>query len=350
MTPTITSAWRFYGTNAPDWLKERLASGRATFHGGATPFYTLHTPTGDKAVNFGDWIIMHENGELDRRGAEEMDGVSKTETPTGPVERVTELLAKATPGPWELQDGCSWRRIGTQGHNGNVLCPYNSPTDNHPDLMAGRGEDTYANLNLIVEAVNALPSLLAQLQTTTDDLARERERAEKAEKGVLQKHKAMMAAQREADRFAHEADTAEARADGLAGEVAKHSENVDQLVYLNDVTHQSLAAAETSLTKLKSDMDEMRAAVRAVVYASGQTLSGQWVINGDAEVLLSSLSEFLVRTEGEGAAKVSDMRAVVEALGFEPDNHHNALHCPYCNPKGLTWAAALRPQAQGDAS
>lgn len=25
-----------------------------------------------------------------------------------------------------------------------------------------------------------------------------------------------------------------------------------------------------------------------------------------------------------------DMRKVVEALGFEPDNHHNALLCPYC--------------------
>jgi hypothetical protein len=24
------------------------------------------------------------------------------------------------------------------------------------------------------------------------------------------------------------------------------------------------------------------------------------------------------------------MREVAEALGFEPDNHHNALVCPYC--------------------
>jgi hypothetical protein len=32
------------------------------------------------------------------------------------------------------------------------------------------------------------------------------------------------------------------------------------------------------------------------------------------------------------------MRAIVEALGFEPDNHHNALKCPYCNPEGLTFA------------
>lgn len=27
----------------------------------------------------------------------------------------------------------------------------------------------------------------------------------------------------------------------------------------------------------------------------------------------------------------ADMRAVCEALGFDPTNHHNAAKCPYCN-------------------
>ena len=27
-----------------------------------------------------------------------------------------------------------------------------------------------------------------------------------------------------------------------------------------------------------------------------------------------------------------DMRAVCEALGFDPTNHHNAAKCPYCRP------------------
>lgn len=27
-----------------------------------------------------------------------------------------------------------------------------------------------------------------------------------------------------------------------------------------------------------------------------------------------------------------DMRAICEALGFDPTNHHNALKCPYCRP------------------
>lgn len=70
--------------------------------------------------------------------------------------RLRELLGKATPGPWELQDGCSWRRIGTRDGDGTVLCPTNSSHDRHPDLTCGRGEDLYANLRLIVEAVNFL--------------------------------------------------------------------------------------------------------------------------------------------------------------------------------------------------
>ena len=34
-------------------------------------------------------------------------------------------------------------------------------------------------------------------------------------------------------------------------------------------------------------------------------------------------------TEGEA---VPDMRAICEALGFDPTNHHNAAKCPYCRP------------------
>lgn len=30
----------------------------------------------------------------------------------------------------------------------------------------------------------------------------------------------------------------------------------------------------------------------------------------------------------------ADMRAICEALGFDPTNHHNAAKCPYCRPAG----------------
>jgi len=37
-----------------------------------------------------------------------------------------------------------------------------------------------------------------------------------------------------------------------------------------------------------------------------------------------------------------DMRAVCEALGFDPTNHHNAAKCPYCRP-AETAHAAMQP-------
>lgn len=87
------------------------------------------------------------------------------------VERLRDRLAMATQGEWELQDGCSWRRIGTAGHSGNVLCPTTHPGDGHLDLCAGKGESLYANLTLIVEAVNALPTLLAALESSRPPVA-----------------------------------------------------------------------------------------------------------------------------------------------------------------------------------
>lgn len=70
-------------------------------------------------------------------------------------EQIAEASAKATQGVWEVQDGCSWRRIGTRRHDGNVLCPVTARYDNHPDLSCGAGEDVYANLQLMVMLVNA---------------------------------------------------------------------------------------------------------------------------------------------------------------------------------------------------
>jgi len=40
-----------------------------------------------------------------------------------------------------------------------------------------------------------------------------------------------------------------------------------------------------------------------------------------------------------------EARAICETLGFDPTNHHNALKCPYCNPKGLKLA---EEQSSGD--
>jgi hypothetical protein len=38
--------------------------------------------------------------------------------------------------------------------------------------------------------------------------------------------------------------------------------------------------------------------------------------------------------------------AIAESLGFEPDNHHNALACPYCTGNGW-WITTGRKQDHG---
>lgn len=45
------------------------------------------------------------------------------------------LAAGPKPGPWYVQSSNSWRRIGTQRGDGDVLAP-TTQTDGHPDLAA----------------------------------------------------------------------------------------------------------------------------------------------------------------------------------------------------------------------
>lgn len=53
------------------------------------------------------------------------------------------LAQEATPGPWRLQDGCSWRRIGTKFGDGDVLRPTKNPHDGWPDLDGRRATMEY---------------------------------------------------------------------------------------------------------------------------------------------------------------------------------------------------------------
>jgi hypothetical protein len=49
-----------------------------------------------------------------------------------------------------------------------------------------------------------------------------------------------------------------------------------------------------------------------------------------------------------GEDGLGDGRAICEALGFDPTNHHNAERCPYCNPKGWTLQPSPEAGAGGD--
>jgi len=71
---------------------------------------------------------------------------------------------KHTPGPWSIQTSNSYRRIGNNMGDGNVLSPCNQP-DGHPDLYFQNGGFNGPDARLIAAA----PDLLEALQVVLRD-------------------------------------------------------------------------------------------------------------------------------------------------------------------------------------
>lgn len=69
------------------------------------------------------------------------------------------LAEKATAGPWEVWDGCSWRRIGSATTDKPVIMPIKAISDGHPDLEA-TGDD----LQFAAASRQALPDALADIE------------------------------------------------------------------------------------------------------------------------------------------------------------------------------------------
>lgn len=69
-----------------------------------------------------------------------------------------------------------------------------------------------------------------------------------------------------------------------------------------------------------------------LVNPSGQRIRITFGVQSDP------LADAQVASQGTASAAGSapDVRVIVEALGFDPTNHHNALVCAYCNPDRLT--------------
>ena len=66
--------------------------------------------------------------------------MSDTPTPVRLAE-LRRLASEATPGPWELWDGCSWRRFGSAATGRTVVEPIvYSERDRHPDLKVSKAD------------------------------------------------------------------------------------------------------------------------------------------------------------------------------------------------------------------
>jgi hypothetical protein len=59
----------------------------------------------------------------------------------------------------------------------------------------------------------------------------------------------------------------------------------------------------------------------------------QGPVNGHSASCQSQVDGVYPHCTCDPPTRKPDVRGIVEALGFDPTNHHNALKCPYCNPK-----------------
>ncbi|MGK8309864.1 ead/Ea22-like family protein [Pseudomonas aeruginosa] len=77
------------------------------------------------------------------------------------------LAKAATPGPWRVQTGCSWRRIGTDSGDGDVLRPCTHPHDGWPDIVAPAENLEYiasANPKTILALLDEIDGLRSRLE------------------------------------------------------------------------------------------------------------------------------------------------------------------------------------------
>lgn len=68
---------------------------------------------------------------------------------------IRERCQRATPGPWVLWDGCSWRRLASEATDRTILEPTKA-SDGHPDLLIRNRAD----VDFILAARTDLPRLL----------------------------------------------------------------------------------------------------------------------------------------------------------------------------------------------
>ena len=86
--------------------------------------------------------------------------------------------ANALPGalwlPWSVQTSNSFRRIGTDRGDGNVLCAVTQRSDGHPDLHAPSGILDYivaAHPRVVIDLLDDLEEIQRALKRLRHDLA-----------------------------------------------------------------------------------------------------------------------------------------------------------------------------------
>lgn len=153
------------------------------------------------------------------------------------------LAKAATPGPWRVQTGCSWRRIGTDNGDGDVLRPCTHPHDGWPDIAA-----PVENLEYIAEAN---PKTILALLDEIDGM----------KASGWRNHSVNYARAEKCPQTLETAQAAWDRDQELIEEqrqqIARDSQTINQL-------RQKLQSAEVDRDRLKAENDALRGALHAV--------------------------------------------------------------------------------------
>jgi len=90
------------------------------------------------------------------------------------LEELERLANAATRGEWQVHDSCSWRRIGTQEGDGNILRPTND-RDGQPNLHARREDLDYiaaASPDVIISLIRELKIARKALENAVEESSR----------------------------------------------------------------------------------------------------------------------------------------------------------------------------------
>ncbi|CDO80860.1 ead/Ea22-like family protein [Pseudomonas aeruginosa] len=154
------------------------------------------------------------------------------------------LAKAATPGPWRVQTGCSWRRIGTDSGDGDVLRPCTHPHDGWPDIVAPAENLKYiasANPKTILALLDEIDGMKASgWRNHSVNYAR-------AEKCPQTLETAQAAWDRDQELIEEQRQ-----------QIARDSQTINQL-------RQKLQSVEVDRDRLKAENEVLRGALQAVV-------------------------------------------------------------------------------------
>lgn len=199
---------------------------------------------------------------------------------TPSTEELTELLEKATPGPWWVDDRTASAQPNFVGER-QIQAKHRGEGSSYCVAHVNRWENPTFNAALIVAAVNALPGLLAENERLKGDVSDTQANWAETSRQLKESHVRTEAAEAEVERLKLQLDNA------------------------NKLWSPRIAMLEARANTAETSLKVMAAKAQAVVDATTQNPAGTWIVEGDGELLFSDLYDALTSLDQPVEAKLS---------------------------------------------